>query len=286
MIAAFCAGLTITAGCQPNPPPSAEPGTSGSGIDSTWEEPADLDRFFGDISGTFVLLDPQSNRRIVHDAERATSRYLPASTFKIPNSLIALETGVANGPDFGLAWDSIAAPRRGWWPEIWARDHTLKTALPNSVVWFYQELARRIGPEPMLSYLKKFDYGNAEVSGGIDEFWLTGGLRISAEEQVDFMRRFYDGKLAVSDRSTRIVKDLLIIEETPDYRLSGKTGWAALGDPAEPGIGWLVGYIERADDVFFFATNIDIESDADAAARLTITRAILRELDLMGEEVR
>lgn len=244
----------------------------------------DLDRFFGDITGTFVLLDGQTGRTIYHNPERAGTRFLPASTFKIPNTLIALESGVASGPDFALAWDSTAAPRQSWWPAVWGKDHTLRTALPNSVVWYYQELARRIGPERMRAYLDRFDYGNEEIGGGIDRFWLTGDLRISPDEQVAFLRRFYNGELGVSPRSTEIAKQLLVLEDSTGYRLSGKTGWAALDEEnGAPDVGWLVGYLERGDEVYFFATNIEIHKNEDAAARLAITKGILRELGLLGE---
>jgi beta-lactamase class D len=240
----------------------------------------DLQRHFttAGVKGTFVLLDAQTGRTLRSDPERARARFLPASTFKIPNTLIALETGVASGPGFALSWNSKVAPREAWWPESWARDHTLETALPASVVWFYQEIARRIGPDRMRSWLKRFDYGNQDISGGIDQFWLSGGLRISPDEQVGFLHRFYSGKLPVSERSTRIVKDLLVLEETPAWRLSGKTGWAG---NVRPQIGWLVGYLERGKDVYFFATNIEIKKDEDRNARLAITKAILRDLGLM-----
>jgi beta-lactamase class D len=243
----------------------------------------DMEQLFkkADVQGTFVILDAQTGRTLRHNPERARTRFIPASTYKIPNSLIALETGVASGPDFNLAWNSTAVPRQPWWPAAWAQDHSLRTALPNSVVWYYKELARRIGPDRMQSYVNKFEYGNRDISGGIDQFWLTGGLRISAEEQVDFLRRFYFGKLGASERATRIVKDLLVLEQTPQYRLSGKTGWAGFGNPSAPGIGWLVGYLERDGQVHFFATNIDIKKNEDAAARLSITKAILRDLGLI-----
>lgn len=246
--------------------------------------PPDLAPLFGDVQGTFVLLDLQTGERVVHDAERARTGFIPASTFKIPNTLIALETGVASGAEFFLAWDSVAAPREDWWPDAWARDNTLRTALPASVVWFYQELARRIGAERMHEYLERFGYGNRDISGGIDQFWLTGGLRISAEEQVDFLRRFLLGELGVSEASTSLVKELLVLEETPTYRLSGKTGWAGLGVGDAPDIGWLVGWLERGEDVYVYALNIDIATPADAAARLRITKAVLAELGLLDGE--
>ena len=263
----------------------SERGEVASGVvDGETEDRADLGRFFGEIEGTFVLLDGQTGRRIRYNPERAATRFLPASTYKIPNTLIALETGVADGAEFALAWDSVAVPRQSWWPASWARDQTLRSAFTASVVWYYQELARRIGPDRMREYLDRFDYGNRDISGGIDTFWLTGGLAISPDEQVDFLRRFYDGRLGVSDRTTAIAKELLVLEETPTYRLSGKTGWAGLGLDGAPEIGWLVGYGERGDEVHYFATNIEIRTNADARARVDITKAILRELGLLDPQ--
>jgi beta-lactamase class D len=238
------------------------------------ENPA-LAAAFGEIDGTFVLLDAHSGRLTCHNAERAATRFLPASTFKIPNSLIALDSGVASGTDFPLEWDAQAVPRQPWWPEAWARDQTMRTALPNSVVWYYQELARRIGSQRMQRYLERFDYGNADISGGIDRFWLSGGLRISAEEQVRFLQRFYEGELAVSPQASDAVKPLLVLESTPEYRLSGKTGWAGFGEPGGREIGWLVGYLERAGEVYYYATNVDMRGPADAQARMKITKAAL-----------
>jgi beta-lactamase class D len=233
------------------------------------------------VQGTFVLLDAQSGKTLRYNPERARTRFLPASTYKIPNSIIALETGVATGADFSLKWDSMLVPRQSWWPPVWAQDHTLRTALSNSVVWYYKELARRIGPERMQSYVDRFDYGNQNISGGIDQFWLRGGLRISADEQIEFLQRFYDGKLGVSERTTQTVKDILVLEQTPDYRLSGKSGWAGMGDPTVSQVGWFVGYLERAERVYFFAINIDIKKPEDAQARLSIIKASLRDLGLI-----
>jgi beta-lactamase class D len=235
---------------------------------------------FQGLKGSFVLHDAQTGRTHCHDPQRAGTRYLPASTFKIPNTLIALESGVATGPDFFLQWDRAAVPQQAWWPAAWAQDHTLSSALKNSVVWYYRELARRTGQERMQSYVDRFNYGNRDISGDIDGFWLSGGLRISAEEQVDFLNRFYFGKLGIADRTTRLAKDMLVLEETPVYRLSGKTGWAGLGEAGEQ-IGWLVGYLERDEQVYPFALNIDIETADDAAARMTIAKNILQHAGLI-----
>jgi beta-lactamase class D len=243
------------------------------------EERTDLARHFTDagVSGTFVLLDERTGRTLTSDLGRARTAFLPGSTFKIPNSLIALETGVSTGPDFRLDWDPAVAPREPWWPESWAGPQTMRTALRDSVIWYYQELARRIGPRRMQAYVNRFAYGNRDISGGIDQFWLTGGLRTTPLEQVRFLRRFYRERLGVSRRSTRFVKDVIVLERTPSYALSGKTGWVRTAQQ----IGWLVGYLERGHRVYFYATNIDIDRDEDAAKRLPITKAILGDLGLM-----
>jgi beta-lactamase class D len=241
----------------------------------------DLSPFFGNIAGTFVLFDDATGTTRVHDAGRASQPYIPASTFKIPNALIALETGVADGADSPLSRDPDVAPRADWWPESWLRDHTLTSALPASVVWYYQEIARRIGPERMQTMLDRFEYGNRDISGGIDRFWLTGGLRISAFEQIDFLRRFYHDDLGAYETNTQIVKDAMRLEASEAYILSGKTGWAGLGEGDQPDIGWLVGYLEREGNVYFYAMNIDIHSNADAAERLRITRDVLHHFGLL-----
>jgi len=230
------------------------------------------------ITGTFLLHDSRDDRMRCYNCVRATMRFLPASTFKIPNALIALETGFAEGPDFLIPWDRQAAPRQAWWPAEWARDHTLKTAFSVSAVWYFQELARRIGPVRMQEYVRQFRYGNGDISGGIDQFWLKGGLRISAAEQIDFLERFYGNELGVSVRSTEIVKEIMLMEQTATYRLSGKTGWAGLTESLYPGVGWFVGYLEREGVIVFFAMNIDIKKQEDAPARAAIVKAVLHDL--------
>ncbi len=270
--------VVVLAGCttRPDAAPATYPDAATAPVDTV-----NLHRLFDAIDGpgTFVLWDAPTGRLRVYDPDRARTRFLPASTFKIPNTLIALDTGVADGPDNRLPWDSTAVPRGDWWPRSWARDQTLRSALPNSVVWYYQELARRIGPDRMQAYLQQFDYGNRSIDGGIDRFWLDGGLRISPIEQVAFLHRFYEGRLGVSERATAVARELLVLEETPAYRLSGKTGTAELTATRE--LGWLVGYVERGEVVSFYALNMEGEQVWEAwppQKRLALVRSILQAL--------
>lgn len=261
---------------RPSAPPAPETPAS---------EEVNLTRFFPGAEATFVLLDGQTGRIVRHNSKRARQRFRPMSTYKIPNSLIALETGVATGPDFPLPWDPKVAPPQSWWRDSWKRDQTLRTAFRESVVWYYQELARRIGPERMQTYVQRFGYGNQDLSGGIDQFWLRGGLRISADEQVDFLRRFYRGELGVSPRSTEIVKDVMLVEETPEYRLRGKSGTTMVDGYEDRELAWFVGYVERGNQVHFYALNMEgdqVGEDWPPGKRPELVREILRELEVLS----
>jgi beta-lactamase class D len=246
------------------------------------ERVVDLTRLFPDMDAAFVLLDVQARRVTRHNPARARQRFLPASTYKIPNSIIALETAVATGPEFELPWNPAAASPQPWWPEAWTRDQDLRSAFRQSVVWYYQELARRIGPERMQAYLRRFGYGNQEISPAIDRFWLSGDLRISPDEQVAFLERFLSGQLGVSPRTTAIVQDLMRLEETPGYRLFGKTGTADVTPTRE--LGWLVGYVERGGATYVYALNIEGErvwEDWGPSTRKGLVVAVLQALDIL-----
>ncbi len=235
------------------------------------EERADLSSYFekeGAV-GTIVLYDLQKNHYLVHDLERARQPFIPASTFKIANSLIALETGAIADTSTLISWD-------GQEPNIasWNRDHSMTTAFPNSVVWFYQELARRIVEALMQDYIGRMGYGNRVMGGRIVLLWLTGNLRISAMEQIDLLVRLRNDELPFSKSTLEAVRGIMIEERGGDYVLRAKTGWA--GD-----IGWYVGYIERAEQYYFFALNINMDRMEQAASRKSIARSILRDLDLL-----
>ena len=172
-------------------------------------EERDLSRFFPGYSACLEVLDAKTGKIVRHGGAQCAKPLSPSSTFKIPNSLIALETGVASGPDFLLKWDGVKRDR----PE-WNQDHTLRSAIAVSAVWYYQELARRIGMEGMQHYVNAFDYGNRDLSSGIDRFWLGNSLKISAEQQIRFLERLQVGKLPVSGQAQRVVRDITTLEWT------------------------------------------------------------------------
>lgn len=241
----------------------------------------DLSPFFKNTEGAFVLYDLKNNHYIRYNEARCRQRFSPKSTFKIPNSLIGLETGVIKDANFVIPWDRQKYPPQDNWNQEpfkhWAQDQTLRSAIKYSVVWYYKELAKRVGEDRMQKYVRAFKYGNENISGGVDNFWLNNSLKISADEQIDFLKVFYTGKLPVSKRSVDVVKDILVLEETPAYKLSGKTGGGPIAEATY--IGWFVGYLETKGNVYFFALNIegaDFPSIRDQ--RVLITKQILSEL--------
>lgn len=203
------------------------------------------------VEGSFVLYNQNVDNYTFYNREQFDRPFSPASTFKICNSLIGLETGVINDENFVIPWDSI---KRN---EIWDKDHDLKTAFANSTVWYYQELARRVGGAQMKYWLDQCHYGNADTSGGIDQFWLTGGLRITPHQQIDFLRELYHNKLPFSQRSMDIVKKIMVVKDTSTYIIRAKTGWGMEGDKD---VGWYVGYIETPDNVYYFANCVQMDS--------------------------
>lgn len=243
-----------------------------------------LNNQFKNTTGAFVLSDLKNKQNIRYNTERCKQRFTPASTFKIPNSLIALETGVIKDENVLTTYDKEKHPPEAWWPNTWSQNHNLRTGIKNSVVWYYQEIAKKVGKENYNKYLKQFQYGNEDVSGAIDQFWLSSSLKISPNEEVEFLKRFYKGELSVSKRTTDIVKDILVLEKTDDYKLSGKTGLSSQQDDGKR-LGWFVGYLERKDDVYFFATNLeDTSREALIPKRIEITKQILRELGLLEQK--
>ncbi|NVN86740.1 MAG: class D beta-lactamase [Rhodopseudomonas sp.] len=223
--------------------------------------------------GTFVGYKTDDYLIIASDTERSGQGFLPASTFKIPNSLIALETGVVGDPDKDVfKWDGVTRSI-----EAWNRDHTLRSAIAASAVPVYQEIARRIGPERMQKYVELLDYGNRRIGGGIDQFWLTGDLRIDPIQQIDFLDRLRRGALPISKRSQDLVRDILPVTKVGDAIIRAKSGLlgAELGKPS---LGWLVGWAEKGKEQTVFALNLDVREPSHIGLRMTLAQQCLAEI--------
>lgn len=230
------------------------------------------------LEGSFVLYDEQKDKYIFYNQQQFKQPFSPASTYKICNTLIGLETGVIKDENFVIPWDSVVRQN-----PIWNCDHDLKNAFKNSTFWYYQELARRVGGKKMKYWIDKANYGNKDTSGGIDKFWLKGGLRITPEQQIDFLKRLHDNQLPFSQRSVDILKKIMIVKDTSNYVLRGKTGWAS---SENEDIGWYVSYLEKENNTYYFSNCIqskDLDNKDFARARIAITDSILKELKLIQE---
>lgn len=256
----------------------AKPGSSSSinSVTVNTKSP-DLGRHFQQfgVTGSIIIYDTKNNLTYEHNPQRNTTAFTPASTFKIFNALTALETGVIVDDVAILTWDGIYRDFPGW-----NQDTNLRQGFKYSVVWFYQILARKIGYVRMEEWINKVGYGNRQIgtTKDIDKFWLQGPLKISPKAQIDFLQRLYQGNLPFSNRTMNLVKDIMVFEQTPDYILRAKTGWLT---GSKPPIGWFVGYLEQNNNVYFFATNIDINKQDDLPARIEITRNSLKDLGLL-----
>lgn len=225
------------------------------------------------MTGSFVLLDVASGKSTIVGKDDADTPWLPCSTFKIPNTLIGLETGVIPDEHFAQKWDGVTRQY-----EVWNRDQDLRSALQNSVVWFYQEVARRVGQDRMGDWVHRLGYGNEDIGGGIDHFWLDerGALRITPRAQVEFLRRLDAGELPVAKAHAELVKRLLSSETVGGATLRHKTG---MGVSEGHGVGWIVGYVEKDGRTWVYATHLDAppeDLERIMPLRKELTVALLR----------
>lgn len=258
-------------------------GVDGSGeLGQSQERVMDLSRWIDTVDGdlvTFVALDGITGQVIRHNPVRARQPFIPASTFKIPHALIALDLGILEGPDHPLERPQEAAPPEGTSsPAV----TTLAAAISNSLVWYFQEVARRVGSAQMAAKLAELDYGNGKMGPDLERFWLDGDLRISADEQVDFLRRFWSGELPVGEGAVRTVREMLVLDDSPGRMVWGKTGTTGPG-PEGP-ILWLVGVWEHSPDhVTFFALNLQGTAAGarwgNPEARVGLVQRLLRAVE-------
>lgn len=231
------------------------------------------------LDGAILIFDPQERAYHSNDFAWAKTGFLPASTYKIPNSMIALETGVVEDENTLFPWDGKARMFKSW-----EADLTFRQAFLRSCVPCYQEIARQVGTLRMRHYVDTFQYGNLIFNDStIDQFWLSGPSTITQFEQIDFLQRFYLHKLPISPRTDSLVKRIMILDESEQYTLRGKTGWSIDGDYNN---GWFVGYITQDDHVYYFATNVIPQPGFDMkrfpSIRKQLTLAAFEKLGILA----
>jgi len=221
------------------------------------------------IEGTLLIRSQGHEIEHRHNSKKVDLGYIPASTFKIPNTLIALEEGIIKDEFERIKWDGVKREYASW-----NKDQTLKSAFSISCVWCYQRFAQSIGDSKYREYLGKFDYGNHKTGQDVTTFWLEGNLRTSVRDQINFLKKVYAEDLPLQKRSYSILKDIMLSEETETYKIWSKTGWAGKD-------GWYVGYLEIGNKVWFFANHIEIRSKSDLELRRKLTLEAFKILDII-----
>lgn len=243
-------------------------------------EDASLEKYFtqNQAHGTFALLDNSTNNFTVYNLNRfRDSAFAPASTFKIVNGLIGLQTGVIENDSMVISWDGVQRPIAEW-----NRDLTFYDAFRASSVPYFQEVARRIGRDTMQRWLDTLNYGSRKINSAIDSFWLNGSLTIRPDEQMGLVKRLYFNQLPFHQINQEIVKRAMLFENQPAYKLSYKTGWFTDSASGKQN-GWIVGWIEENRHPYFFVLNLEsADPNYDMVnGCMNILKGILGELGFM-----
>lgn len=233
-------------------------------------EDAALEQLFRNagIDGTIVIESVRTGQRFVHNEPRSRQPYTVASTFKIFNTLIALQAGAISDTSATFHWDGTRYEIADW-----NHDQTLDSAFKVSCVWCYQQLARRVGAAKYAAYIQQTNYGYLRQPFNATEFWLDGSLTISAEQQVAFLRQIVKRRLPFKASSYDALKQIMLTDETTQYRLYAKTGWAP--HDISP-VGWYVGFVETSGDIWLFALNLATRDAKDLPLRMQITKDALK----------
>ena len=227
------------------------------------------------VDGCFALYDNASGQFSVYNLSRyKDSAYLPASTFKIMNSLIGIETGRIVNEKMVIKWDGIVRKHdNGDTIKEWNKDLTMAEAFKVSCVPYYQEVARRIGRDTMQQWLDSVKYGNKKIGNRVDSFWLDNSLKITPDEQLGLVKKLYFNQLGFQKRTQDIVKKVMLQEDNANYKLYYKTGLGYKENGNS--IGWMVGWIEENHHPYFFVLNVEGKHDAEL---WTIRKNILTKI--------
>ena len=233
----------------------------------------DFSKYFGKYEGSFVLYDLGNDAWSIHDIEHATLRVAPDSTYKIYDALFGLEEGVITPQDSFIAWNGENYPF-----EAWNADQTLQSAMASSVNWYFQSVDEQLGTTSVYDYIKEIGYGNKNMSGDFSTYWMESSLKISPIEQVELLTQLQNNNFGFAPENINAVKDSICLSSSDAGTFYGKTGTGRVD--GQDVNGWFIGYIETADNTYFFATNIGADSDATGGNATEITMSILSDMNI------
>ena len=233
----------------------------------------DFSSYFGEYEGSFVLYDLENDSWSIHDMDHATLRVAPDSTYKIYDALFGLEEGVITPEDSFIAWNGESYPF-----EAWNTDQTLQSAMASSVNWYFQSVDEQLGTAFVYDYIKEIGYGNENMSGDFSTYWMESSLEISPVEQVELLIKLQNNSFDFSHENINAVKDAICLSSSDAGTFYGKTGTGRVD--GQDVNGWFIGYIETADNTYFFATNIGADSNATGSNATEITMSILSDMNI------
>ncbi|MFG6147577.1 BlaR1 family beta-lactam sensor/signal transducer [Halobacillus sp. B23F22_1] len=228
----------------------------------------DLSAYFNGYEGSFVLYDVQKKQYNIYNKDKSTLRVSPNSTFKIYSALFALESEVITRKDNFMKWNGQSYPYQSW-----NQNHNLQTAMENSVTWYFQQMDKMLQKKNIEAYTERIEYGNQNLSGGIEEYWLESSLKISPIEQVQTLKKFYTNQFGFDEKNINIVKNAIKLEARKSSTLYGKTGTGTVN--SQNVNGWFIGFVETDNTTYFFATNIESDNHASGSIAADITKSIL-----------
>ena len=243
--------------------------------DSSSENVSHVDRstYFGEYEGSFVLYDLGNDAWSIYDKEHATLRVAPNSTYKIYDALFGLEEGVITPENSFIAWNGESYPF-----EAWNADQTLQSAMNSSVNWYFQTVDEQLGSSSVYNYIQEIGYGNENMNGDFSTYWMESSLKISPIEQVELLTKLHNNSFEFSPENINAVKDAILLSSSDAGTLYGKTGTGRVD--GQDVNGWFVGFVETADNTYFFATNIGANSDATGGKATEITMSILSDMNI------
>lgn len=233
----------------------------------------DLTSYFGEYEGSFVLYDLKNDAWKIHDMEHATLQVAPDSTYKIYNALFGLEDDIITPENSSLKWNGNIYPF-----EAWNTDQTLQSAMSSSVNWYFQSIDEQLGAASVQDYLHRIGYGNENLSGDFSSYWMESSLKISPVEQVELLTKLQNNSLGFAPENIKAVKDSIHISSSVMGNFYGKTGTGRIN--GQDISGWFIGFVENADNTYFFATNINAANHADGSTATEITLSVLSDMNI------
>ena len=245
-------------------------------------------QYFHGRDGCFLLYNMKTGtlEKVIGE-KRCEQRFSPCSTFKVPLALTAFDSGVLKDENEVLKWDGAKNER-----EVANHDQNAKTWMKDSIVWVSQRLTPQIGEKRLKDYLHAFLYGNEDMSAGITRFWLVPpdaqgpALKVSAYEQVGFMKALWSDHLPVSPRAMQMTRDITYLETSPKgFKLSGKTGSSSYSSNDKIRFGWFIAHIVNGNREYIAVTNFSdifpaVDNSYGGPEAREITKKILADQGL------